>query len=72
MRRIDLIIISASTLIMPAVFRMKVGKDGHSLKVTIPQEIAEALELAAGDAVLMEVTDHKLVVRKSPTSMSLA
>jgi AbrB family looped-hinge helix DNA binding protein len=57
---------------MPAVFRMKVGKDGYSLKVTIPQEIAEALELAAGDAVLMEVTDHKLVVRKSPTSMSLA
>jgi AbrB family looped-hinge helix DNA binding protein len=57
---------------MPAVFRVKVGKDGHSLKVTIPQEIAEALELAAGDAVLMEVTDHKLVVRKSPTSMSLA
>jgi AbrB family looped-hinge helix DNA binding protein len=51
---------------------MKVGKDGHSLKVTIPQEIAEALELAAGDLVLMEVTDHKLVVRKSPTSMSLA
>lgn len=57
---------------MPVVFRMKVGKVGHSLKVTIPQEIAEALELVAGDSVLMEVTDHELVVRKSPESMSLA
>jgi AbrB family looped-hinge helix DNA binding protein len=57
---------------MPVVFRMKVGKVGHSLKVTIPQEIAEALELADGDSVLMEVTDHELIIRKSPTSMSLA
>jgi AbrB family looped-hinge helix DNA binding protein len=57
---------------MPLVFRMKVGKVGHSLTVTIPQEIAKALELAAGDSVLMEVTDNELVVRKSPTSMSLA
>jgi AbrB family looped-hinge helix DNA binding protein len=57
---------------MPIMFRVKVGKVGHSLNVTIPKEIAEALKLAAGDSVLMEVTDHKLLIRKSPESMSIA
>jgi AbrB family looped-hinge helix DNA binding protein len=57
---------------MPIMFRVKVGKVGHSLNVTIPKEIAEALELAAGDSVLMEVTDHELLIRKSPESMSIA
>jgi AbrB family looped-hinge helix DNA binding protein len=51
---------------MPVVFRVKVGMVGHSLKVTIPKEVAEALELTTGDSVLMEVTDHELVVRKPP------
>jgi putative addiction module antidote len=54
------------------MFRVKVGKVGNSLKVTIPKEIAEAVELAAGDSILMEVTDHELVIRKSPESMSIA
>ena len=54
------------------MFRMKVRKIGNSVNVTIPKEIAEALKLTVGDSVLMVVKEDKLIIRKSPESMSIA
>ncbi len=49
---------------MPVIFKVKVGTVGHSLKVTIPKEICEALELSAGDILALEVIDHEFKAKK--------
>ena len=49
---------------MPIEFKVKVGSVGHSLKITIPKEICEALDIKAGDTLAITVTDSEMVVRK--------
>jgi antitoxin component of MazEF toxin-antitoxin module len=49
---------------MPVIFKVKVGTVGHSLKVTIPKEICEALELSVGDTLALEVIDHEFKAKK--------
>lgn len=45
-------------------FQVKVGKIGHSLRVTIPKEIAEALEIQLGDAVYVWTDDKRIIMEK--------
>lgn len=45
-------------------FRMKAVKIGNSIKVTIPQEICEALGVKEGNILGVSVDDSRVVVRK--------
>ena len=49
---------------MPVEFKIKVVKVGNSLRITIPKEIAEALNLKVGDLVGVSLDDDQIVVRK--------
>jgi len=45
-------------------FECKVGRVGHSLRVTIPQEIAKALDIKAGETVYVFTDDTRIIVEK--------
>jgi len=45
-------------------FEMKVCEIGHSLRVTIPQEIAKALDIKAGETVYVWTDDVRVLVEK--------
>ncbi|MGA2460461.1 MAG: AbrB/MazE/SpoVT family DNA-binding domain-containing protein [Candidatus Bathyarchaeia archaeon] len=49
---------------MPIEFKMKLVMIGHSLRVTVPKEIAEALGLKEGDTLGLSLTDSEIRVRK--------
>jgi len=49
---------------MSLKLRVKVVKIGNSLRVTIPQPIAEQLKIRAGDSVLMSLKAGKILVEK--------
>ncbi len=49
---------------MPVVFKIKAAKVGNSVRMTIPQEICEALSVAPGDTLLVSLTDHTIEVKK--------
>ena len=49
---------------MPIEFKIKVVKIGNSLRMTIPKEIAEALNLAEGNVVGVSLDDCRIIVRK--------
>jgi len=50
---------------MPVEFKMKVGKIGNSLRVTIPKEIAETIGLKAGDLVNISLDNSGITIRKA-------
>jgi len=45
-------------------FQVKVGKIGHSLRVTIPKEIAEALNIQVGETVYVSTDDVRVIIEK--------
>jgi putative addiction module antidote len=45
-------------------FKMKLVKIGHSLRVTVPKEVVEALGLKEGDTLGVSLTDSEIRVRK--------
>ena len=49
---------------VPVPFKIKVGKVGHSLRITIPKEIAEYLNIKEGDVVLVFVSNSEIVVKR--------
>lgn len=51
---------------MPIVFRIKVVRVGNSLRITIPKEIVDVLELHEGDTVGINLTDSEFIVKKLP------
>lgn len=53
---------------MPIIFKIKVVRVGNSLRITIPKEVAEALDLKKGDTVSITLTNSEFVVKKTPTS----
>ena len=50
---------------MPAVFRVKLGKTGHSLKVTLPKPVVEGFGLEEGDEIELLVTDNSITLKKA-------
>ena len=56
---------------MPVQFEIKVVAVAGSLRMTIPKEIAKALEIRAGDTVLVDITDQAMRVRKKPNKGQL-
>ena len=51
--------------IVPAVFRVKLGKTGHSLKVTLPKPVVEGFGLEEGDEIELLVTDTSITLKKA-------
>lgn len=45
-------------------FEVKVGLIGHSLRITIPQEIAKALDIKCGDILYVSTDDTRIIVEK--------
>jgi bifunctional DNA-binding transcriptional regulator/antitoxin component of YhaV-PrlF toxin-antitoxin module len=50
---------------MPFQFKVKLNKMRYSLWFVVPKQVADYLELAAGDTLAIEVTDHTMVVKKA-------
>jgi AbrB family looped-hinge helix DNA binding protein len=45
---------------------VKVMRVGNSLRVAIPSVICKALDIAEGDEVHMETTDHEILLKRLP------
>ena len=54
---------------MPIELKVKVVKIGNSLRITVPKEVAEALELHEGDVVAVGLSNSRMVVRKAQTKV---
>ena len=49
---------------MPIEFQIRVVKVGNSLRMTIPKQIARAMDLIKGDTLLVSMTNGDMIVRK--------
>ena len=49
---------------MSVEFKIKVVKIGNSLRITIPKEISEFLNINEGDSVILTVNDEIINVKK--------
>ena len=49
---------------MPVKFKLSVMQVGNSLRITIPKEIAEHLQIKKGDTVQLWVDDTHIIVEK--------
>jgi AbrB family looped-hinge helix DNA binding protein len=50
---------------MPILLKRAVVKIGGSLRLTLPPEIAETLEIKAGDIVEFAATNGDIIIRKA-------
>lgn len=44
--------------------RLKLRKIGNSLMIAIPSQVVDDLKLKAGDEMLLDVKDSKILIRK--------
>lgn len=51
---------------MDVEIRLKLRKIGNSVMIAIPSQVVEDLNLKAGDDMLLDIKDGKIVVRKQP------
>ena len=49
---------------MPVDLERKIGKVGNSLRVVIPQEIVNKLDLKEGDILMINTDDHRIIMKK--------
>ncbi len=50
---------------MPTVFRVKLGRTGNSLKITVPRPIVEGFGWGEGDEIELLVTDHEISLKRT-------
>lgn len=55
---------------MPVTFERRVFVTSGSLRVNIPLEIVRALELKAGDKVLISLNDSQMILEKAKKARS--
>jgi AbrB family looped-hinge helix DNA binding protein len=53
---------------MPVIFRVKLGKTGNSLKITVPRPIVEGFGWNEGDEIVLITSEEEIVLRRSPKS----
>jgi AbrB family looped-hinge helix DNA binding protein len=53
---------------VPVVFRVKLGKTGNSLRITLPKPIVEGFDWKEGDEIVLYVSEGEVTVRKSKKS----
>jgi bifunctional DNA-binding transcriptional regulator/antitoxin component of YhaV-PrlF toxin-antitoxin module len=49
---------------VPVIFRVTLGKTGHSLRITIPNPVVEGFGWKEKDQILLIVTENEITVRK--------
>jgi antitoxin component of MazEF toxin-antitoxin module len=49
---------------MPITFDRTIFATGGSLRVNIPEPVARALDLKAGDKVVISINDHQMRLKK--------
>jgi len=49
---------------MPLTIQVKIVKLGNSLRMTIPKEVAKALDLKVGDILDVGLTDSTMIVKR--------
>ena len=49
---------------MPVVFRVKLGRTGKSLRITVPKPITEGFGWKEGDEIELTVTEQDIVLRR--------
>lgn len=54
-----------TSLPVPVVFKVKLGRTGHSLKVTLPRPIIDGFGWKEGDEMVLVVTDEDIMLRKN-------
>ena len=50
---------------MPTVFRVKLGRTGNSLKITVPRPIVEGFGWTEGDEIELLVTDTEITLKRT-------
>jgi AbrB family looped-hinge helix DNA binding protein len=50
---------------VPTVFRVKLGKTGNSLKITVPRPIVEGFGWTEGDEIELLVTDNEITLKRT-------
>ena len=53
---------------MPVVFRVKLGRTGNSLRITLPRPIVEGFDWKEGDEIVLFVSEGEVTVRKAKDS----
>jgi AbrB family looped-hinge helix DNA binding protein len=53
---------------LPVVFKVKLGRTGHSLKVTLPRPIIDGFGWKEGDEIVLLVTDNDIVLKKNASA----
>ena len=55
---------------VPVVFRVKLGRTGKSLRITVPKPITDGFEWKEGDEIELVVTEREIALRRlgSPNS----
>ncbi len=49
---------------MPVIFRVKLGKTGKSLRITVPKPVTDGFEWRNGDEIELIVSDREITLRK--------
>jgi AbrB family looped-hinge helix DNA binding protein len=47
------------------VFRVKLGKTGKSLRITVPKPVTEGFQWGEGDEIELVVTEHEILLRRA-------
>jgi AbrB family looped-hinge helix DNA binding protein len=49
---------------VPVIFRVKLGRTGKSLRVTVPKPITDGFDWKEGDEIELIVTDKEITLRR--------
>lgn len=50
---------------MPVVFRVRLGRTGKSLRITVPKPITEGFGWKEGDEIELLVTEQSILLKRS-------
>ncbi len=50
---------------VPVIFRVKLGRTGKSLRITVPKPITDGFQWKDGDEIELTVTEQEIVLRKA-------
>jgi AbrB family looped-hinge helix DNA binding protein len=49
---------------VPVVFRVRLGKTGKSLRITVPKPITDGYQWKEGDEIVLIVTDEEITMKR--------
>ena len=52
------------SLSVPVIFRVKLGKTGNSLRITVPRPIVEGFGWKERDEIVLYVTEQEITLRR--------